>query len=165
MAMETILSTVYLDVYDHDTTPSEPIKVVASDKMTRFVEAYLQKRGEVYNPDPTAQAYLVALRPDKTTVVGPAEVIELVPAVEGEIVEIIEPVEGEDESQTVTEGGSPAVYGLRAELRKEMTEIVGSIQMQFKLVQEDKELRTETFSVVSAVNLENAGNCVIDLTE
>ena len=64
MSMNKIVSTVYLDVYDHDTSPST-IKTISLDSQTRFVVAYLQKNGEVYNPDISAVVTLTAIRPDK----------------------------------------------------------------------------------------------------
>ena len=157
MALEPIVSTVYLDVYDHDTTPTV-IKTVASDSRTRFAEAYLQQHGEVYNPDPEAAAYLVALRPDKTVVVGPAELITLVPA-------SYEPDVNVPGDQAVPLIEIPAIYGPKAEITKEMLAIPGTITFQFKIVQGEAELRTEVFKAINAINVENAGSCVIDLTE
>ena len=157
MALEPIVSTVYLDIYDHDTTPTV-IKTIASDRQTRFVQAYLQKQGEVYRPDTEATAYLVALRPDRSVVVGPAELIELVPATM-----VPDPsTPGWDSPAFIEE---PAIYGPYAEITKEMTAVVGTITFQFKIVQGDEELRTEVFKSNNGINVENAGNCVIDLTE
>lgn len=182
MALEPIISDVYLDIYDHDTTPIT-IKTIASDRQTRFVRCFLQKQGEVYRPDPEATAYLIALRPDRSVIVGPAEMVELVPensytvptsssyedetgeptVSDGEITEPVESGTGNpvSEYETIVE---PAIYGPKAEITKEMTEIVGTITFQFKLVQGEEELRTETFKASNGVNVENAGKCVIDLT-
>lgn len=182
MALEPLVSTVYLDIYDHDTTPTV-LKTIASDSRTRFVQAYLQYKGEAYRPDPEATAYLIALRPDRSVIVGPAEMVELVPensytipasssyedetgepiVSDGEIIEPVESGTGNpvSEYELVVE---PAIYGPKAEITKEMTEIVGTITFQFKLVQGEEELRTETFKASNGVNVENAGKCVIDLT-
>ena len=73
MAMEPIVVDVYLDVYDHDTTPTT-IKTIALDSQTRYVRAYLQKRGEVYQPDLNATVKLIALRPDRIGVEGTGSV-------------------------------------------------------------------------------------------
>ena len=156
MALEPIVSTVYLDIYDHDTMPTV-LKTIASDSQTRFVQAYLQHQGEVYRPDPEATAYLIALRPDRSVIVGPADMIELVPENSYSEPGLISGFEAD-----VTE---PAIYGPKAEITKEMTAIPGTITFQFKLVQDEAELRTESFKAINAVNIENAGNCVIDLTE
>lgn len=163
MAIEPVVSTVYLDIYDHDTTPTT-IKTIASDNKTRFVQAYLQEQGAVYRPDPTATAYLIALRPDKSVVIGPAELIELVPAVV-DADEIVEPVEGESSAEVIGTVIEPAIYGPKAEIKKEMTAIVGTITFQFKIVQGDKELRTEIFKSNNGINVEDSGDCVIYVTE
>ena len=167
MALEPIVSTVYLDIYDHDTTPTV-IKTVSSDSQTRFVRAFLQKEGEIYSPDPEATAYLVALRPDRSLVVGPAELVIVDPGV---IEEVTVSEEYEEDgvvypavTETVTVPGTE-IYGPYAEITKEMTAVVGTITFQFKIVQGDEELRTEVFKSNNGINVENAGNCVIDLTE
>lgn len=161
MALEAIVSDVYLDVYDHDTTPTT-IKTIASDSQTRYVRAYLQKRGEVYNPDTEAEAYLMALRPDRSVVIGPAEIVTLV---EGREEETGYTYDDQGLPMSYIRAEVPAVYGLLAEIKKEMTEIVGTITFQFKIVKGDTELRTEVFKSINGVNIENAGNCVIEIIE
>lgn len=123
MALETIVAEVYLDVYDHDTTPSV-IKTIALDNQTRIVRAYLQKNGEVYQPDQNATVTLTALRPDKIGVEGDGEVVELVPA----------------------SGDDPAVYGLQAEITQAMIAVSGLVLFQFKMEVGEDVLRTEIFT-------------------
>ena len=122
MAMEPIVVDVYLDVYDHDTTPTT-IKTIALDSQTRYVRAFLQKRGEVYQPDTNAIVKLVALRPDRIGVEGSGTVVELVPASE------------EDE----------AVFGLSAEITQAMLAVNGVVLFQFKMEVGTEILRTEVF--------------------
>lgn len=123
MALETIVAEVYLDVYDHDTTPSV-IKTIALDNQTRIVRAYLQRNGEVYQPDQNATVTLTALRPDKIGVEGDGEVVELVPA----------------------SGDDPAVYGLQAEITQAMIAVSGMVLFQFKMEVGEDVLRTEIFT-------------------
>lgn len=122
MAMEPIVVDVYLDVYDHDTTPTT-IKTIALDSQTRYVRAYLQRRGEVYQPDLNATVKLIALRPDKIGVEGTGSVIELVPA----------------------SGDDDAIYGLNAEITQAMLAVQGSVLFQFKMEVGTELLRTEVF--------------------
>lgn len=131
MALETIISTVYLDVYDHDTTPST-IKTIALDSQTRYVQAYLQKRGEVYQPDLNTTVTLIALRPDKIGVEATGSVIELVPAGDGD----------------------EAVYGLEAEITQAMIAIPGVVRFQFKMEVDGEIIRTEIFSANNGIALD-----------
>lgn len=122
MAMEPIVVDVYLDVYDHDTTPTT-IKTIALDSQTRYVRAYLQRRGEVYQPDLNATVKLIALRPDKIGVEGTGSVVELVPA----------------------SGDEDAVYGLHAEITQAMIAVPGFVLFQFKMEVGGEVLSTEIF--------------------
>lgn len=122
MAMEPIVVDVYLDVYDHDTTPTT-IKTIALDSQTRYVRAYLQRRGELYQPDLNATVKLIALRPDMIGVEGTGSVVELVPA----------------------SGDEDAVYGLHAEITQAMLAIKGNVLFQFKIEVGTEILRTEVF--------------------
>ena len=141
MAMETILSTVYLDVYDHDTTPST-IKTIALDSQTRYVEAYLKKNDENYSPDLSSVVTLTAIRPDKVGAESVGTVKLLVPGTE------------DREETTYDEGGNPvtviipgepAVYGLEAEITQAMIAVPGVVLFQFKMEVDNKVLRTEIF--------------------
>lgn len=123
MAINTLISEVTLDVYDHDTTP-QTIKTIALDNKTRFVHAYLQSHGtDVYQPDLTAKVTLTALRPDKVAAEAVGSVIELVPATD------------ED----------PAIYGLSAEITQAMIAVQGAVLFQFKMESGNEVLRTEIF--------------------
>lgn len=133
MALETIVTDVYLDVYDHDLTPSV-IKTIALDKRTRIVRAYLQRSGEVYQPDQNAQVTLTALRPDKTGVEGNGETIELVPA----------------------SGDDQAIYGLQAEITQAMIAVPGTVLFQFKMEVNNEILRTEIFEADNGVALDGS---------
>lgn len=151
MSMEPILSEVYLDVYDHDTTPTT-IKAIALDSQTRFVQAYLQKYGEVYNPDLNATVNLIALRPDKVGVEGDGEIVMLVPPGEDSEEPIYEEQEVEGEIVQVQTGtrvisGDPAIYGVKAEITQAMLAVEGIVLLQFRLTVGDEVLRTEIFKI------------------
>ena len=133
MALETIVTDVYLDVYDHDLTPSV-IKTIALDNQTRIVRAYLQRNGEVYQPDQNAQVVLTAIRPDKIGVEGDGEVVELVPA----------------------SGDDPAIYGLQAEITQAMIAVPGMVLFQFKMEVNGEILRTEIFKANNGVALDGS---------
>ena len=120
--MDRIVSTVYLDVYDHDISPST-IKTIALDSQTRYVRAYLQKSGEIYNPPTNAVVTLTAIRPDK---VG-AEIT-------GSVVMLDEATDD-----------SPAIYGLEAEITQAMLAVPGIVLFQFKMEVDEEALRTEIF--------------------
>lgn len=141
MAMEVILSTVYLDVYDHDTTPST-IKTIALDSQTRYVEAYLKKNDENYNPDLSSVVTLTAIRPDKVGAESVGTVKLLVPGTEDRE----ETTYDEDGNPvTVIIPGEPAVYGLEAEITQAMIAVPGVVLFQFKMEVDNKVLRTEIF--------------------
>ena len=122
MSMETILSVVRLDVYDHDTSPTT-IKTIALDSQTRYVHAYLQRNGITYQPDPNAVVTLTAIRPDKVGAESIGQVIML------------------DEA---TDDG-PAIYGLEAEITQAMIAVPGVVLFQFKMEVDEEALRTEIF--------------------
>ena len=153
MALETIVTDVYLDVYDHDTTPSV-IKTIALDSHTRLVHAYLQQNGtDIYNPDLASSVSLIAVRPDKVGVEGTGSVIQLVEAVEDQ--EIIEYDEN-DQPYAVTIPGSPAVYGLEAEITQAMIAVPGMVLFQFKMEVNNEILRTEIFKANNGVALDGS---------
>lgn len=160
MALDTIVTQVSLDVYNHNQ-PEPTIKAIGSDSQTRYVQAFLFNDGLTYNPDSNSTATLTALRPDKTVVIGPAELVILIPS---ETTETLVPIEGTDEYEVVTET-TPDIYGLQAEMTKEMLASPGHIVMQFKMVVGEQELRTSIFKVNNAVNIELSGSTVVDLTD
>lgn len=141
MALDRIVSEVHLDVYNHDTTPAT-IKTIALDNLTRYVTAYLEQDGTIYNPDPSAIVTLTALRPDKTGAEAVGSVVELIPATEE--TERIEYDEN-DNPITVIIPGEPAVYGLEAEITQAMIAVPGIVLFQFKMEVGNEALRTEIF--------------------
>ena len=142
MAINTLISEVTLDVYDHDTTP-QTIKTIALDNKTRFVHAYLQSHGtDIYQPDRSAKITLTALRPDKVASEVTGSVIELIPAGEDHE-EYTEDEQGNP--ITVIVPGDPAVYGLRAEITQAMIAVQGTVLFQFKMESGKEVLRTEIF--------------------
>lgn len=142
MSIDRIVSTVYLDVYDHDVS-SSTIKTIALDSQTRYVRAYLQKSGEIYNPPANAVVTLTAIRPDKVGSEVSGSVVLLEEAVYGEATEIEETLEGETASNA--EVISPAVYGLEAEITQAMIAVPGIVLFQFKIEVAEEVLRTEIF--------------------
>lgn len=140
--MDRIVSTVYLDIYDHDISPST-IKTISLDSQTRYVQAYLQKSGEIYNPDTSAIVTLTAIRPDKVGVEGHGSIVLLEEAVYSEAAEIEETLGGETTSNA--EIISPAVYGLEAEIAQAMIAVPGIVLFQFKMEVNGEVLRTEIF--------------------
>lgn len=217
MAIESIVSEVDLDIYDHDRiTPV--IKAISGDSSVRYVRGNLFLSGtNFFVNDNEITVTLCALRPDRALVIGFAEYtvdsvlvspeyipvseeIELDPYTQwyyidgndervdvddpSEIPEGFEPMSEEISGETYTqwyyidtsgnridvESGDtiPAVYetyyDLYGEITKEMTEFPGITRMQFKIVSGSQELRTSIFNVNVGENLENKGNCIIDLT-
>lgn len=140
--MDRIVSTVYLDIYDHDISPST-IKTISLDSQTRYVQAYLQKSGEIYNPDTSAIVTLTAIRPDKVGVEASGSIVLLEEAVYGEATEIEETLGSETISNA--EIISPAVYGLEAEITQSMIAVPGIVLLQFKMEVNGEVLRTEIF--------------------
>lgn len=142
MALETIISEVYLDVYDHDTTPTT-IKTIALDSQTRVIHAFLQERAlEVYNPPLGTNVTLTAIRPDKVGVETTGSVVELVAATED-----TERIDYDEDGNPVTViiPGEPAVYGLEAEITQAMIAVPGIVLFQFKMEVDGEVLRTEIF--------------------
>lgn len=126
MALNNIVTTVILDVYDHDTTPST-FKAIALDSKTRYVLASLRYRGAIYDIGENAGVTLTVLRPDGTGV-----------QVTGQTYQIIEPT---------PEGGEVTIYGAYAELTQLALAIKGNCKAQFKLTSGEQILRTEIFSI------------------
>lgn len=120
--MNLVVATVSLDIYDHDTTPAT-LKTIALDKETRYVQAYLQERGEVYQPGQNDTVELIALRPDGVGVISDGEVVLLEEAFEI----------------------NPDIYGVRAEIVQAMLVVAGMVKLQFRITSGDQVLRTEIF--------------------
>lgn len=121
MSLEKVISTIYLDVYDHDTTPTT-IKTIALDNIVRVIHAYLQKEGAIYQPDPAAVVELIALRSDGVASMCQGSVILL---------------DSEENGQ--------GVYGVSAEILSPMIAVEGIVLFQFRITYGNEVLRTEIF--------------------
>lgn len=122
MAIENIVTSIALDVYDHDRTPTT-IKTIALDKQTRYVEARLYKMDMVYQlPSAGVTVELIALRPDHVGVIGTGSVV----------------VVDDSDSENI-------IYGVQAEMTQAMLAVAGTVMFQFKITQGEQILRTEIF--------------------
>lgn len=121
MAIENIVTSIALDVYDHDRTPTT-IKTIALDKQTRYVQARLYQMDMIYQPPLGATVELIAVRPDKVGVQGTGSVV----------------VVDDSDSENI-------IYGVQAEMTQAMLAIAGTVLFQFKITQGDQILRTEIF--------------------
>lgn len=75
MAMESIISEISLDIYDHDRT-QPTLKAICGDSLIRYVRATLYLSGRAYTiNDENAIIKLNALRPDRTLVIGNASCV------------------------------------------------------------------------------------------
>ena len=121
MAIENIVTSIALDVYDHDRTPTT-IKTIALDKQTRYVQARLYQADMVYQPPLGATVELIAVRPDKVGVQGTGSVV----------------VVDDSDSENI-------IYGVQAEMTQTMLAVQGTILFQFKMTFGNQILRTEIF--------------------
>lgn len=121
MALTNVVTTINLDVYDHDTTPST-VKSIALDSKTRYVGAALFSEGNPYGIPQTASVTLTVLRPDNTGV----------------------QVTGSTYSY---DADGTTMYGAYAELTQLAIAIKGICKAQFKITDEEQILRTEIFSI------------------
>ena len=126
MSLTNIRPAIVLDIYDHNLTPSS-IKAIALDSNTRFVDAVIRNRGEIYDIGQDAAVTLTVVRPDKTKV-----------QVTGQTYSLTETTRDEE---TIT------YYGARAELTQLALAIKGDLKAQFKITSGTQELRTEIFSI------------------
>ena len=123
MALTNLVTSLVLDVYDHDTTPTS-VKAIALDKQTRFIKATLTYRGADYPVDENAAVTLTVIRPDKTGV-----------QVTGSVVD----VDNADRTGTIK--------GVYAELSQTALAVKGNLKAQFMVSVGDQILRTEIFTV------------------
>lgn len=126
MALTNIETTIILDLYDHDTTPTK-IKAIQLDSNTRYVSAVIRNAGGIYDIGANTGVTLTVIRPDKVGV-----------QITGE------PVAHEEatpDEQTVT------TYGAYAELTQTALAIKGNLRAQFKITSGTQELRTEIFTI------------------
>lgn len=123
MALTNLVTSLVLDVHDHDTTPTS-VKAIALDKQTRFIKATLTYRGADYPVDENATVTLTVIRPDKTGV-----------QVTGSVVD----VDNADRTGTIK--------GVYAELSQTALAVRGKCLCQFKITDGEQILRTEIFAV------------------
>jgi len=125
MALTNIETTIILDLYDHDTTPTK-IKAIALDSKTRYVLASLRDSGNVYDAGQDTSVTLTIIRPDNVGVQITGETRQIVDlAPEGEV----------------------TVYGVYAELTQTALAVKGTLRAQFMLTSGDQVLRTEIFAI------------------
>ena len=103
------------------------------DSQTRYVRAFLQEQGNLYQPDLGAVVSLIAIRPDKVAVEGSGIVVELSPA----------------------SGDEEAIYGIQAEITQVMLAVEGTVLFQFKMEVGDEILRTEIFKALNGKALDS----------
>lgn len=125
MALTNIETTIILDLYDHDTTPTK-IKAIALDSKTMYVLASLRNNGNVYDAGQDTSVTLTIIRPDNVGVQITGETRQIVDlAPEGEV----------------------TVYGVYAELTQTALAVKGTLRAQFMLTSGDQILRTEIFTI------------------
>lgn len=126
MSLTNIETTIILDLYDHDTTPST-IKAIQLDSNTRYVAAVIRDKGETYDIGANTGVTLTVIRPDMTGV----------------------QVTGSPRAQSeFTPGGEEVVtYGAYAELSQAALAVKGTLRAQFMFTSGDQILRTEIFSI------------------
>ena len=125
MALTNIETTIILDLYDHDTTPTK-IKAIALDSKTRYVLASLRNNGNVYDAGQDTSVTLTIIRPDNVGVQITGETRQIVDlAPEGEV----------------------TVYGVYAELTQTALAVKGTLRAQFMLTSGEQILRTEIFAI------------------
>lgn len=130
MALTNLVTSLVLDVYDHDTIPTS-VKAIALDKQTRFIKATLTYRGADYPVDENATVTLTVIRPDKTGV-----------QVTGSVVD----VDNADRTGTIK--------GVYAELTQAALAKSGNLRAQFKMTVGEQILRTEIFKINNGIALD-----------
>lgn len=179
MALEIIVSEVTLDVYDHDATP-DIIKAISGDSATRYVSASLTNAGDEYIPDTNATAELLALRPDKTVIIGDAECrvrsipihdpitpIAIEEEIDGETVTRYYYINDDGETVYVDSGDiitfpTEDVYDLYAELIEDMLSVIGTVKCQFRITTGSQVMHTSLFYINNGIDLGKDASCVID---
>ena len=124
--MQNVNTSIYLDIYNHDTTPSV-IKAISLDSHTRFVSAVIQDRGALYDIGQDTTVTLTVIRPDGTGV----------------------QITGQPEAHTdiTPEDTEVTTYGAYAELSQAALAVDGTLQAQFMLTSGEQILRTEIFTI------------------
>lgn len=126
MSLTNIETTIILDLYDHDTTPST-IKAIQLDSNTRYVAAVIRDKGETYDIGASAGVTLTVIRPDRTGV----------------------QITGSPRAQSeFTPGGEEVVtYGAYAELSQAALAVKGTLRAQFIFTSGEQVLRSEIFAI------------------
>ena len=133
MSLSDISTTISLDLYDHDLTPSK-IKAIALDSKTRYVNAQLTKGGQQYDIGQSTAVTLTIIRPDKTGV----------------------QVTGATYSYLVyIDGTETTMYGARAELTQTALAVSGTLQAQFMFTSGEQILRSEIFTINNGIALDS----------
>ena len=121
MALTDVLTTIDLDVYDYDQTPTQ-IKAIALDSKTRYVAAAILLRGNPYDIGENTAVTLTIIRPDGAGV----------------------QITGSTYSY---EGENATLYGAYAELTQTALAISGTLKAQFMFTSGNQILRTEIFGI------------------
>lgn len=129
MALTDVLTTIDLDVYDYDQTPTQ-IKAIALDSKTRYVAAAILLRGNPYDIGENTAVTLTIIRPDGAG----AQITGSTYSYEGE---------------------NAILYGAYAELTQTALAVSGTLQAQFMLTSGDQILRTEIFTINNGVALDS----------
>ena len=130
MALENVITSLVLDVIDHDQTQGI-VKAIALDSKTRYVQATIVQHGLDYDVDPNAVVTLTILRPDNVGV-----------QVTGSVVD----VNNADRTGTIK--------GVYAELTQAALAKSGTLKAQFKMTVGEQILRTEIFQVKNGIALD-----------
>lgn len=138
MAINNILKSIVLDVYDHDIKTPKTIKAIAADNDVRYVAAEIQCEGVRYDVSASSTVELIILRPDKVgvSVVGQPQ----------EFTYETDPVFDTDTGET-TPGETITYYGVYAELDQAALAKSGTLLGQFKITNGEQVLHTEIFKV------------------
>lgn len=121
MALTDVLTTIDLDVYDYDQTPTQ-IKAIALDSKTRYVAAAILLRGNPYDVGENSTVTLTIIRPDSAGV----------------------QITGSTYSY---QGENATLYGAYAELTQTALAISGPLKAQFMFTSGNQILRTEIFGI------------------
>lgn len=130
MALENVITSLVLDVIDHDQS-SATVKAIALDSKTRYVKATLVQHGIDYPVDESATVTLTILRPDNVGV-----------QITGSVVD----VDNADRTGTIK--------GVYSELSQAALAKSGTLKAQFKLTSGEQILRTEIFQVKNGIALD-----------
>lgn len=130
MTLENVITTLVLDVIDHDQTQGV-VKAIALDSKTRYVQATIVQHGLDYDVDPNAVVTLTILRPDNVGV-----------QITGSVVD----VDNADRTSTIK--------GVYAELTQAALAKSGTLKAQFKITSGEQILRTEIFQIKNGIALD-----------